>query len=147
MSRKDLLNRIFDHLDSDKNGVVTLNEMMKTAEHLNAAEVTAITHEFDGIDRDGNKALDRGEYVKAMQRSTKNISDGEFRDWAKMMLKSKDYSTAQLRKHGVEVHPRSFTGIGDDAGQLGTTAKMGKQQQQQRRDGQSKTDRLAQVTD
>ncbi len=40
-----------------------------------------------------------------------------------------------------------FTGIGDDAGQLGTTAKMGKQQQQQRRDGQSKTDRLAQVTD
>ena len=25
-----------------------------------------------------------------------------------------------------------FTGIGDDAGQLGTTAKMGKQQQQQR---------------
>ncbi len=40
-----------------------------------------------------------------------------------------------------------FAGVGDQAGQLSPATEIGKQQQQQCGDGQTETDRLAQVTD
>ncbi len=40
-----------------------------------------------------------------------------------------------------------FTGIGDEAGQLGPATEIGKQQQQKSRHGETEADRLAQVTD
>ncbi len=45
------------------------------------------------------------------------------------------------------VREAQFTGIGDDAGELGTATEIGKQQQQESRHGETEADRLAQVTD
>ena len=41
--------------DGDGNGVVTIHEMMSTAVHLNAAERTAVLHQFEQIDRNGDE--------------------------------------------------------------------------------------------
>ena len=109
-SREYYLSAIFNHLDSDGNGVVTLSEMMKTADHLSPAEVTAIKHEFERLDRDGNQALDRDEYITAMTASMLDTSDEDFRTWAKIMMDTQGFSKKQLSKYGVVVHGKDFKG-------------------------------------
>ena len=111
-SRENYLSAIFNHLDSDGNGVVTLSELLKTADHLSVAEVTAIKHEFESLDKDRNQALDRDEYVTAMMTTMLDTSDEDFKTWASIMMATKGFSRKQLSKYGVVVHGKDFKGTG-----------------------------------
>ena len=110
LSREEKIRLIFQHLDADHNGVVTFNEMMATASALNAAEKTAVLHQFELIDRNHDEAIDEGEYVQSMLKAYKVTSDKDFDTWVHDMLMTKAWDESKLKAAGVPVKSASFQG-------------------------------------
>ena len=83
LKRKEKLHLVFKHLDANGNGVLTLDEMLTTAAHLNNAEVKAIQDEFEELDKDHNYVLHENEFISKHILAYKDLPDEQFDEWVR----------------------------------------------------------------
>lgn len=110
LKRKEKLHLVFKHLDANGNGVLTLDEMLTTAAHLNNAEVKAIQDEFEELDKDHNYVLHENEFISKHIMAYKDLPDKQFDEWVIDVCKLHEHTEEELKKFGIHKSSASFLG-------------------------------------
>ena len=110
LKRKEKLHLVFKHLDANGNGVLTLDEMLTTAAHLNNAEVKAIQDEFEELDKDHNYVLHENEFISKHILAYKDLPDEQFDEWVIDVCKLHEHTEEELKKFGIHKSSAAFLG-------------------------------------
>ena len=108
LKRKEKLHLVFKHLDANGNGVLTLDEMLTTAAHLNNAEVKAIQDEFEELDK--IIITYKNEFISKHILAYKDLPDEQFDEWVIDVCKLHEHTEEELKKFGIHKSSADFLG-------------------------------------
>jgi len=78
-SRDDKIKMVFDHLDRDGSGTLSVEELMELALALNPkGDVVAAKKTISYMDQDGDKMLTRQEFQEALEKMSDDMNDEAF---------------------------------------------------------------------
>ena len=104
------LEAIFDRLDANGNGGISIAEFMaQSVDGLSEEEVAELKEEFEVYDADHNGRIDKFEFVTKSLERYQNVSDKEFHQWVQAMLDPK-----MLKPHHAESLKRAGIDVEDD---------------------------------
>ena len=102
-SREAKLRKCFAHLDHDKNGLLTFDEILALSVSLEPDDLNEARIEFEAMDKDGDRALTEDEYIASCIKVYKRVHEQDFDLWVYAVLTSKYKSKADLKKAKVHI--------------------------------------------
>lgn len=102
-SREAKLKKCFAHLDHDKNGVLTFDEILALSKSLEKSELEEARIEFEAMDHDGDRELTEPEYIESCKKVYKRIHESDFDLWVYAVLTSTHKTRADLKKAHIHI--------------------------------------------
>ena len=109
-SRQEKIKIVFDFLDANNNGVITLDEFMTTASRLTNAEVQNVRTEFEELAEGFVVHLEQ--FVDAHLKAYKGTAEDEVDKWVIAVCKRSPHSEVLLKKFGIHKAAADFLGGG-----------------------------------
>ena len=105
-----MLEMVFDHLDDNANGVLTLDELLTESSRLSRAEVELVRKELETTDTNGDHVIEKDEFVQTHLKAYLQVNTKEFEKWVLMVLNHHRHSDKELHEWGVERTSSKFLG-------------------------------------
>lgn len=102
-SREAKLKKCFAHLDHDKNGVLTFDEILALSKSLEKSELEEARIEFEAMDHDGDRELTESEYIESCKKVYKRIHESDFDIWVYAVLTSTHKTRSDLKKAHIHI--------------------------------------------
>ena len=102
-SREAKLKKCFAHLDNDKNGVLTFDQILALSTSLERDDLEEARIEFEAMDKDGDRELTESEYVNACMKVYKRIHEQDFDLWVYAVLTADHKTRTDLKKAKVHI--------------------------------------------
>ena len=110
LTREEMLEMVFDHLDDNANGVLTLDELLTESSRLSRAEVELVRKELETTDTNGDHVIEKDEFVQTHLKAYLKVNTKEFEKWVLMVLNHHRHSDKELQEWGVERASSKFLG-------------------------------------